>query len=178
MTAHPLGAMALVDVAVEAGADAVKFQVFRAAELASASAGTAAYQQDAGQHSQRAMLEKLELSEAALERIATHCRLRSIEFLATPFSLPDMNRLGVLGVPALKIASTDLDNTPLLHKAVATEIAVDCLDRSGHGRGNSVGCRAAVFVGSRTTADPIALHQSLPDSAGSRQSACDSRHAE
>lgn len=56
-------ALELVDVAVAAGADAVKFQVFRAAELATASASTAAYQQLAGQVSQRRMLEKLEFSD-------------------------------------------------------------------------------------------------------------------
>lgn len=113
-------ALALVDTAAEAGADAVKFQVFRAAELVSASAGTAAYQQTTGETSQRRMLKLLELSEAVFERIRTHCRRRSIEFIATPFSPPDVPRLCRLGVRAIKIASTDLNNTPLLRTAIET----------------------------------------------------------
>lgn len=110
----------LVDVAVEAGADVVKFQVFRADELVTAAAGTATYQKASGATSQREMLRKLELSDEDFARLTTHCRQRAIEFLATPFSPPDVDRLGRLGVRAIKIASTDLNNTPLRRRAADT----------------------------------------------------------
>ncbi len=113
-------ALALVDAAAETGADFVKFQVFRADELATATAAVAAYQQIAGHAQQREMLRRLELSDADLVRIRDHCRARRIDFLATPFSPADVDRLVALGVPALKIASTDLNNAPLLRRAART----------------------------------------------------------
>lgn len=112
-------ALRLVDAAKAAGADAVKFQIFRAADLASSAARTAAYQASAGTESQREMLERLELGDAEFERIAAHARRQQIEFLATPFSVPDLQRLVRLAPPAIKIASTDLNNTPLLAQAAA-----------------------------------------------------------
>jgi N,N'-diacetyllegionaminate synthase len=113
-------ALQLVDAAVDAGADVVKFQMFRAAELVTASAQTAAYQKASGARSQRELLERLELTLSDFERIAAHCRERAIEFLATPFGPHDVDRLVGLGVRALKIASTDLNNSPLLHRAADT----------------------------------------------------------
>lgn len=115
-------AIALVDVAVESGADVVKFQVFRADELATAGAAMAAYQHVAPDSSQREMLRRLELDDAAFAKIRAYCRQRGIEFLATPFSPNDVDRLMKLAVPAIKLASTDLNNVPLLRKAAATDL--------------------------------------------------------
>ena len=65
----------LIEVAGDAGASAVKFQLFRADDLASAAAPTAAYQAAMGcGNSQRAMLSKLELSTSAFHELARHCR--------------------------------------------------------------------------------------------------------
>jgi N-acetylneuraminate synthase/N,N'-diacetyllegionaminate synthase len=113
-------ALRLVDVAAHARADAVKFQVFRAVELTTASAATAGYQREAGQQSQREMLRRLELSDTELARVRDHCAARGIEFLATPFGIHDVDRLLTLDVRAFKIASTDLDNTPLLERVART----------------------------------------------------------
>jgi N,N'-diacetyllegionaminate synthase len=113
-------AVRLVDAAAIAGADAVKFQMFRADELATADATLATYQRGRGVQSQRDMLRRLELSDADFARLAAHCRMRQIEFLVTPFSPPDVDRLCDLDVHALKIASTDLNNTLLLRRAVST----------------------------------------------------------
>lgn len=113
-------ALRLVDIAVEAGADAVKFQVFRAADLATTSARKAAYQSDGGAESQREMLARLELSDREFRRVRDHCAASGIEFLATPFSQPDSRRVLELGVRAFKIASTDLNNTPLLREIAAS----------------------------------------------------------
>ncbi len=116
-------ALRLVDLAADAGADAVKFQMFRAEELVTASAPTAEYQQQrCGQSSQRAMLAELELSQADFVKIRERCDARSILFLATPFSEGDVARLCELGVEAMKIASTDLTNTVLLDAAAATGV--------------------------------------------------------
>jgi N,N'-diacetyllegionaminate synthase len=115
-------ALELVDVAVAAGADAVKSQFFRAEELAAPSAQTAAYQRAAGDHSQRDLLSRLELTDTDFRRIQARCRDRSIELLATPFSVLDVDRLRRLGVRAIKIASTDVNNTPLLRQAVALRL--------------------------------------------------------
>lgn len=113
-------ALRMVDVAVDAGADAVKFQCFRASALASRSAVTAAYQQVGGALTQLELLERLELSDAQLERVRARCAQRGIEFLATPFSISDLRRITALGVRAIKIASTDINNAPLLEAACET----------------------------------------------------------
>lgn len=111
-------AMRMVDIAAEAGADAIKFQVFRANEIASRSAPTARYQQITGDLCQTAMLARLELSDTALAAVRQRAAEQKIEFLATPFSLHDLERLAPLGVRAVKIASTDMNNTPLLAGAL------------------------------------------------------------
>ena len=114
-------ALDLIDRAVEAGADAVKFQMFRARELATATAQKAAYQaRDRGGESQLDMLSGLELSEEAFAAIRKHCDERGVVFLATPFGPADVTRLASLQVAALKVASTDLTNEPLLDAAVQT----------------------------------------------------------
>ena len=112
-------ALSMVDAASEAGADAVKFQMFRAADLASSSAPMASYQRHgARSRSQQSMLAELELSSTDFRRIQQHCDVRGILFLATPFGLKEVAELQELNVPAVKIASTDLANGPLM-KAVA-----------------------------------------------------------
>jgi N,N'-diacetyllegionaminate synthase len=111
-------ALRLVDVAADAGADAVKFQVFRAAELVAATAPTAAYQKRrTGETSQAAMLARLELSDADFAAIKQRCDERSVLFTATPFGPSDVARLLDLGVAVLKTASTNLNDVPLLGRA-------------------------------------------------------------
>ena len=114
-------ALRLVDAAHAAGADAVKFQTFRAEDLALPGAATAAYQQGAtGETDQFAMLRRLELDAAQHQRIAAHCAQRGIEFLSTPFSEEAVDLLVGLGVKRLKLSSGELVNRPLLEKATAT----------------------------------------------------------
>lgn len=115
-------ALRLVDVAAEAGADAVKFQVFRAEELTTAGAETAEYQKRSGASSQRGLLTRLELSDKALRRVRARCNERGIEFLATPFGPRDIDRLMELEVSAIKIASTDVNNAPLLSVAARARL--------------------------------------------------------
>jgi N,N'-diacetyllegionaminate synthase len=109
-------ARALIDVAVEAGADAVKFQTFHADLLATADAPKAEYQlQTTGDgESQLEMLRRLELTSEAHRELQFHCHERGIIFLSTPFDEAAVDLLDELGVPAFKISSGDLTNSPLL----------------------------------------------------------------
>lgn len=112
----PTLARALVDVAVEAGADAVKFQTFAADRLVTRRAATAEYQRRAtgGELSQHAMLTALELSPAAHEELFAHCADRGIEFMSAPFDVESARYLKTLGVRRLKIPSGEITNLPLL----------------------------------------------------------------
>lgn len=104
----------LVDIAAEAGADAVKFQTFRADRLASGQAPLAVYQrQAAGQAGQLEMLRALELSEEAHHRLAERCGARNIEFLSSPFDEAAADFLAPL-VRRFKIPSGELTNLPFL----------------------------------------------------------------
>jgi len=111
----------LVDIAVDAGADAVKFQTFRAAQLASSSATKADYQKQTTSpaESQLEMLRRLELSEDGFREIQNHCRSRGIVFLSTAFDEHSVDFLAGLDVPVLKIPSGEITNTPLLEQVAA-----------------------------------------------------------
>ena len=115
-------AFALVDAAADAGADAVKFQTFDAAKLASKSAPKAAYQKestDAGE-SQLTMLEKLELRREWHIELQAHARLKGIEFLSTAFDADSLCFLVELGMPLFKVPSGELTNGPLLWQFART----------------------------------------------------------
>ncbi|MCG8404449.1 MAG: N-acetylneuraminate synthase family protein [Phycisphaerales bacterium] len=110
----------LIEAAKEAGADAVKFQLFSADRLVAASTPSCAYQRshNNGTEHQHAMLKGLELPPSAFVELKRHADRLGIDFLATPFGLPELNFLvDELDVPALKIASSDVVNVPLLTAA-------------------------------------------------------------
>ena len=116
-------ALQMVDAAADAGADALKFQVFTADTLVTADAAAAVYQRaNAGAQSQHQMLRSLELRGEDFAVIQRRCAERGVEFLATPFALPDLETLLGLGVRAVKLASTDLNNVPLLRAAVESSL--------------------------------------------------------
>ena len=106
-------ALQLADAAQAAGADAVKFQTFRAEDVVTRSAATADYQRtNTGATSQFDMIKALELDEAGHAAVAAYCARIGIEFFSTPFSEPAVDLLVRLGVKRLKI--------PLLQHAAAT----------------------------------------------------------
>lgn len=108
-------ALELVDVAAQYRADAVKLQVFRADTLMHRSGHFATYQsQRCHETDPREMLRKYELSFADLEAVVEAIRDRGMLPLATPFSISDVAVLGEMNLPAVKIASPDLVNRPLL----------------------------------------------------------------
>jgi N-acetylneuraminate synthase len=112
-------ALALVDVAADAGADAVKFQTFKAYKLTTAQAAKAAYQlhntKTGG--SQKEMLSRLELPVAAHEALVQRCQDRGIRFMSTAFDADSLAFVATLGVPAIKIPSGDITYGPLLLQA-------------------------------------------------------------
>ncbi|SFP70153.1 N-acetylneuraminate synthase [Bradyrhizobium sp. Ghvi] len=110
-------AMALVEAAARAGADAVKFQSFRADKLATAGAAKASYQQatTGTAQSQLDMLRALELSPDDEEQIAAACAASNITYMSTPFDADSATHLvRRIGVSSLKVGSGDLTNAPLL----------------------------------------------------------------
>lgn len=105
----------MVDIARECGADAVKFQTFRASALASRRAPLAEYQKKGvGAADQISMLKKYELSNEAHRELKEHCEERGIEFLSTAFDIESLNVLVSLKVRRLKIPSGEITNLPLL----------------------------------------------------------------
>jgi N-acetylneuraminate synthase/N,N'-diacetyllegionaminate synthase len=110
-------ALELVAHAADAGADAVKLQVFRAETLIHASGRFADYQkQRVDDEGPAAMLRRYELPDEALRRIVKAIRGHGMLPLATPFSPSDVPRIAGLDLPAVKIASPDLVNRPLLQR--------------------------------------------------------------
>jgi len=107
-------ALSLVDAAVAAGAQAAKFQTFRADAITARNTQTVSYQKSAGEEDQHAMLRKLELSEEDYRRIAAHCAARGIEFMSTAFDPASLDLLCALGLRRIKVPSGEVTNIPYL----------------------------------------------------------------
>ena len=109
-------AIKLVDAAVEAGADAVKFQSFNTEKVVTRAAPKAEYQirTTGSAESQFEMIRRLELGEQAHGRLVAHCAAQGILFLSTPFDEGSADLLESLGVPAFKLPSGELTNLPFL----------------------------------------------------------------
>ena len=108
-------ALRLIEAARDAGADAVKFQTFRAEDVVTPKAVTADYQRsNTGETNQFEMIKKLELDEDAHRQLARHCAQQGIEFFSTPFSHDAVAMLVRQGVRRLKLPSGEITNRPLL----------------------------------------------------------------
>lgn len=112
----PEMAKKLVDAAISAGADAIKFQTFNAKRLASTQAPKAAYQLRTTDQaeSQVEMLSRLELSHQAHRELKEYCKKRHIAFLSSPFDEESADFLDGLGVDLFKIPSGEITNIPFL----------------------------------------------------------------
>lgn len=110
----------LIDAAVSAGVDYVKFQTFKADKLVSAVAKKAEYQilngKDASSDSQFEMLKKLELSAEQHHELIEYCNKKNIRFLSTAFDLESIDLLDSLGIDLFKIPSGEITNLPYLKK--------------------------------------------------------------
>lgn len=115
-------AIKLVDAAVEAGADCVKFQTFITENVISKFAEKADYQKEntGSNESQFDMVKKLELSFEQFRAIKQYCEKRGILFLSTPFDLDSISFLEEINIPFWKIPSGEITNLPYLEKIART----------------------------------------------------------
>ena len=106
----------LIDVAVSAGADAVKFQTFKAKNVVAKNAQKANYQKQTtdASESQFDMIKKLELDVETHRKLITYCQEKEIMFLSTPFDHDSINLLSDLGLEIFKIPSGEITNLPYL----------------------------------------------------------------
>jgi N-acetylneuraminate synthase len=107
----------LIDAAADSGADAVKFQTFKAERLVTRTVAKADYQARAtgNAEGQLEMLKKLELSDVDHEVLAAHANARGIAFLSTPFDLDSLAMLVKrIGLETIKVPSGEITNAPFL----------------------------------------------------------------
>lgn len=139
----------LIDAAVAAGVDVVKFQTFKTENLVTKNAVKAEYQnKNTGiAESQLDMLKKLELTQDQFTELKTYCQTKNIEFLSSAFDMESLLFLRDLGLSTWKIPSGEITNLPYLefvgklnHKVIVStgmcnleEIgeALDCLIKAG-----------------------------------------------
>lgn len=105
-------AMKLVDMAYECGADAIKFQTFKAEESTGVTADKAEYQKknDPTKETQLDMIRKLELPFSDFGLIKEYCQKRGIDFISTPDGSESLSCLIDLDVPLIKVGSTEVTN--------------------------------------------------------------------
>lgn len=109
----------LVDAAVEAGVDIIKFQTFKASKLVKKDAKQAEYQKKNigdGNDSQYDMLKKLELSKENHEELVAYCNEKGIRFWSTAFDLDSLDYLQSLNLGLWKIPSGEITNYPYIRK--------------------------------------------------------------
>lgn len=108
----------MIDIAAESGADAVKFQTFKADQLILKNIEKAPYQKITtnGAGTQYDMLKRLEMPKEQTAELMSYCRKRNIIFLSTPFEKTSLDELDRLGVEAFKVAATDLTNIQFLRQ--------------------------------------------------------------
>ena len=119
-------ALALVDAASDAGADAVKFQTFDPDELVTADSALASYQRSGvpEAQSQHEMLRRLRFGAEEHAALMAHCRDRAIMFLSTPFDSGSAALLAGLGVSAFKVGSGELTNLPFLQELARYQLPI------------------------------------------------------
>jgi N,N'-diacetyllegionaminate synthase len=106
----------LIDVASNVGADAVKFQTFKAENLATKNAQKAPYQKETTniEQSQFDMLKKLEFNIEIHKDLISYCGNKKIIFLSSPFDHESIDLLNDLGLEIFKIPSGEITNLPYL----------------------------------------------------------------
>jgi N,N'-diacetyllegionaminate synthase len=110
----------LIDVASEAGADAVKFQVYSGKALYSSKTPRFRYLQGISEKPTCELLEDIALPRAWIGDLSAHARARAIQFFATPFDTDAVAELCEAGVPAMKIASFEIVDLELIANAAVT----------------------------------------------------------
>lgn len=118
-------ALELVDIAAKAGADAVKFQTFKADKLVRIGAEKAEYQKNAtGDGDQHSMLQKLEMSEELHKELIERCELHNIEFMSTAFDEESLEFLLAHGMKRIKIPSGEITNHPFIRFIASKNVPI------------------------------------------------------
>jgi len=108
----------MIDEAKKAGADAIKFQTFKASDFVSNKNEKYSYISKGKKvtESMLKMFERHEFNEKQWKEIANYCKSKKIIFFSTPQNITDLNLLLKIGIPAIKVGSDDLVNLPLLEE--------------------------------------------------------------
>ncbi|MFD1585902.1 N-acetylneuraminate synthase [Halorientalis brevis] len=147
----------LIDIAADAGADAVKFQTFSADRLVTQDARKAKYQgETTDEDGQYEMLRQYELDRKAHEQLIEYSTGKGITFLSTPFDPESADMLADLGVPAIKVGSGELDNHPLLEHIADLDLPM--IVSTGMGTMEEVNDAHGAITAANPDVDLIFLH--------------------
>ena len=150
-------AFKLIDAAVEAGVDAVKFQTFKAENLVSKNTQKAEYQKQTTNplESQLDMLKKLELDVDVHKKLIKYCNAKGILFLSSPFDHDSIDLLNELGLKIYKIPSGEITNLPYLRRIGS--LAKQVILSTGMSTLKEVGDALAILVDSGTKKENITV---------------------
>ena len=114
----------MIDAAVQAGADAIKFQTFKTEKLVCKSTPQAEYQMknslNGESETQFTLLKKLEINQETHRELFDYCEQSGIVFISTPFDLDSIDLLKSLGLQLIKVPSGEITNYPYLKKVAQT----------------------------------------------------------
>lgn len=120
-------AIKMIDEAVDAGVDAIKFQMYKTEEIITRSAEKATYQKiskSSDDETQFEMIKKYELEDEEYQRLSEYCKKKSITYLSTAFDEISLDNLIAMGVPALKVPSGEINNLQLLRKMALADLPI------------------------------------------------------
>ena len=147
----------LIDTASTSGADAVKFQTFKAENLVAKDTQKAEYQKQTtdASESQFDMIKKLELDVEAHKELIAYCQEKDIMFLSTPFDHESIDLLSDLGLKIFKIASGEITNLPYLRHVGSLDKQV--ILSTGMSNLREVGSALNILINAGTSKDNITV---------------------
>lgn len=151
-------AFKLIDAAVDAGVDYVKFQTFKADKLVSGNAKKADYQVENTNNAvetQLQMLQKLELSIADHEALINYANKKNIKFFSTAFDLESLAYLAKIGLDIVKVPSGEITNLPYLK--LAAKLFPKVILSTGMATMDEVIASTNVFVNAGTLRENITI---------------------
>jgi N,N'-diacetyllegionaminate synthase len=131
----------LIDVAADAGVDAVKFQTYTGRNLYSTRTPRFEYLGELGEEPAHELLERIALPRDWQPLLADHCRARGVAFFSTPFDREAVDELDELDVPGYKVASFEIVDLPFLeyigskHRPVIVSTGMADLEEIGEALG-------------------------------------------
>ena len=112
----------MIDVATDAGADAVKFQTYSGSRIYSSKTPKFEYLREISDKPPPELLEEISLPREWQPDLYAYAEQKGVEFFSSPFDHEAVDELAALGVPAMKIASFEIVDLPLIEKAASTGI--------------------------------------------------------